>query len=137
VTWQPEHIDIETWPAVYALLAPALDETGENVSELIDLLISHGNQLWVNREGGDPTAAAVTELETVCGSPCICVRLMGGEKMASWVREAVNVIGREARSVGATKVRVEVIPALERVLRERGFKRSKVAMDLPISGVPA
>lgn len=137
MTWRAEHIDIETWPAIYSLLAPALDQTGEDVSDLIDLLISHGNQLWVNREGGDPTAAAVSELETISGQRCVCVRLLGGSNIASWVREAVTVIGQEARSVGATKVRVEVVPGLERVLRERGFKRAKVAMDLPITGVPA
>lgn len=137
MTWRAEHIDIETWPAIYALLAPALDLAGEPVSDLIDLLISHGNQLWVNREGGDPVAAAVSELETVSGAPCLCIRLMGGKDIGSWIREAVNVIGREARAVGAVKVRVEVVPGLERVLRERGFKRAKVSMDMPITMVPA
>lgn len=137
MTWRAEHLDIETWPAIHALLAPALDLAGEPVSELIDLLLDHRNQLWVNREGGDPLAAAVSELETVSGQPCLCIRLMGGRDIASWIKEAVNVIGREARIVGATKVRVEVVPGLERVLRERGFKRAKVAMDMPITMVPA
>jgi hypothetical protein len=137
MTWRAERIDIETWPAIYALLAPALDLSGEEVSDLIDLLISHGNQLWVHREGGDPTAAAVSELETVAGQPCLHIRLMGGKNVSSWIRDAVDAIGREARRVGAARVRVEVIPALERVLRERGFKRAKVAMDMPITAVPA
>lgn len=137
MTWRPEQIDIETWPAVYALLAPALDLNGEPVSDLIDLLLSHRNQLWVNREGGDPIAAAVSELETISGAYCLCIRLMGGSNIASWIKEAVNVIGHEARKVGAIRVRVEVVPGLERVLRERGFKRAKVAMDMPITMVPA
>ena len=133
--WQAEQIDIETWPQIYALLAPALDLAGEPVSELIDLLINHGNQLWVNREGGDPVAAAVSELETISGTKCLCIRLMGGKDIASWIGPAANLIGHEARKAGATRVRVEVVPGLERVLRERGFKRAKVAMDLTM--VPA
>lgn len=135
MTWAPETIHIDSWPQIHALLAPALDQAGEEVHELIDLLISNRNQLWVNREGGDPVAAAVSELEPA--GPCIHVRLMGGMKMQSWVLEAVNTIARHARQVGAIRVRVEVIPALERVLRESGFKRSKIAMDLPITMVPA
>lgn len=137
MSWRAENIDVETWPAIYALLEPALALAGEPVSDLIDLLISHGNQLWVYREGGDPTAVAVSELETIEGKPCICIRLMGGSNIARWINDAANTIGREARKVGATRVRVEVVPGLERVLRERGFKRAKVAMDMPITGVPA
>jgi hypothetical protein len=133
VSFRAEQIDIETWPAVYALLAPALDVSGEPVSELIDLLLSHSNQLWVNREGGDPVAAAVSELETISGAPCLCIRLLGGKNIASWINEAVNIIGREARVVGATRVRVEVVPGLERVLREKGFRKAKVAMEMPVA----
>jgi len=137
MTWRAEPLHIDTWPELHALLSPALDLAGEDVTDLIDLLIAGKNQLWVLREGGDPLAAAVTELEQISGERCIHVRLMGGRNMASWVREAVIAIGREARNAGAVKVRVEVVPGLERVLRERGFKRAKVAMDLPITGVPA
>lgn len=137
MSWAPEPIHIDTWPSVHALLAPALELAGEDVATLIDLLISHRNQLWVNREGGDLVAVAVSELETVGGEQCVCVRLMGGKNISSWVANAVHAIAREARKVGASKVRVEVVPGLERVLREKGFKRSKVAMDLPITGVPA
>jgi hypothetical protein len=137
MTWRAEAIHIDTWPDIHGLLAPALDLAGEDVTDLIDLLIAGKNQLWVLREGGDPIAAAVTELERIAGRLCICVRLMGGRNIVSWIREAVLAIAREARSAGAEKVRVEVVPGLERVLRERGFKRAKVAMDLPITRVPA
>jgi hypothetical protein len=123
VTFQVEQIDIETWPEVYSLLAPALRLAGEDVSELIDLLISRRNELWVNREGGDPTAAAVSEDE----GDVLCIRLMGGKDMARWIGDAVNTIRLEANG---KRVRVEVIPGLERVLRERGFRKSKVIMEL-------
>jgi hypothetical protein len=117
-----EPISIETWPQIYALLAPAMERTGEHVSSLIDLLLANRNQLWVKREGGDPVAAAVSEIEP---PSTLCIRLMGGKNIASWIDEAVAAI--EANAPG-TKVRVEVIPALERVLREHGFRKSKVEM---------
>lgn len=137
MTWRAEHIHIDTWPSIHALLAPALDHAGEEVATLIDLLIASQNQLWVLRKGGDPVAVAVTELEKLSGKLTICVRLLGGKNMASWIDDAVTAIGQEARKAGADRVRVEVIPALERVLREKGFRRAKVAMDLPITMVPA
>lgn len=123
MTWRAEPIDIETWPQIYALLAPSLEIVGEPVSELIDLLISHRNGLWVNREGGDPLAAAVSEDE----GDVLCIRLMGGRDMARWIGDAVNTIRLEANG---KRVRVEVIPGLERVLRERGFRKAKVIMEM-------
>jgi hypothetical protein len=123
MTWRAEPIDVETWPEVYPLLAPSLALVGEPVSELIDLLISRRNVLWVNREGGDPTAAAVSEDE----GDILCIRLMGGKDMARWIGDAVNLIRLEANG---KRVRVEVIPGLERPLRERGFRKAKVIMEL-------
>lgn len=117
-----EPISAETWPQIHALLAPALELTGEPVSILIDLLLENRNQLWVKREGGDPVAAAVSEIEP---PNTLCIRLMGGKHMASWIDEAMEAIEANAPN---TRVRVEVIPALERVLREHGFKKSKVEM---------
>lgn len=129
MTWAAEHIHIDTWPEIYPLLAPAMALTGETPAELIDLLLSHHNQLWVLRKGGDPIAAAVSELETTSKGLLVHVRLMGGEGMAGWVQEAVRTITHSAHQQGAVGVRVEVIPALERVLRERGFKRAKIIME--------
>lgn len=125
MSWAFERIDIDTWPQVYPLLRPALELAGEPVSDLIDLLISGANKLWVLREGGDLTAAAVSEDE----GDCLCIRLMGGKDMARWIGDAVNTIRLEA---GAKHVRVEVIPGLERVLRERGFRKAKVVMELSL-----
>src|SRR4051812_32860505 len=102
MTWRAEQIDIETWPEVFPLLAPSLALAGEPVHQLIDLLISQRNILWVNREGGDPIAAAVSEDE----GDALCVRLFGGKDMARWVGDAVNTIRLAAN--GKT-VRVEVI----------------------------
>lgn len=118
-----EPIHIDTWPEIHALLAPALALTGEGVSSLIDLLLNGQNQLWVLREGGDPIAAAVAEDE----GDVLCIRLLGGRDMARWIGDAVNTIRRQAQG---KQVRVEVVPGLERVLRERGFRKSKVVMEL-------
>jgi hypothetical protein len=123
MTFIREPIHIDTWPAIHALIAPALDLTGENVSSLIDLLLSGQNQLWVLREGGDPTAAAVSEDD----GETLCIRLMGGKDIVRWIGDAVNTIRLEAHG---KHVRVEVVPGLERVLRERGFRKSKVVMEL-------
>lgn len=120
-----ERINAGTWPQIHALLAPALERTGENVSDLIDLLLADRNQLWVKREGGDPKAAAVSELEP---PDTLCIRLLGGKDMTSWIDEAMETIAHEAKCV-ASKVRVEVIPGLERVLREHGFTKTKILME--------
>lgn len=120
-----ERVSVETWPSIHALLAPALEKTEERASSLIDLLLADRNQLWVKREGGDLVAAAVSELEP---PETICIRLMGGKNIASWIGEALDTIPREARHV-ASRVRVEVIPALERPLREHGFRRVRVEME--------
>jgi hypothetical protein len=125
MTWRPEPIDIETWPSIHALLEPALALAGEPVALLIDLLLSNQNRLWVLREGGDLIAAAVSEDE----GDCLSIRLMGGKDVARWIGDAVNTIRLEA---GAKNVRVEVVPGLERVLRERGFRKSKVIMELSL-----
>jgi hypothetical protein len=123
MTWDREAIHIDSWPEIHALLAPALALAGEDVSELIDLLICGRNWLWVCREGGDPVAAAVSEDE----GAILCIRLMGGKDMAHWIGDAVNTIRLNANG---RRVRVEVIPGLERVLRERGFRKAKVVMEL-------
>lgn len=120
-----EHISVDSWPQIYALLAPALERTGEHVSSLIDLLLADRNQLWVKREGGDPKAVAVSEIEP---PETLCIRLLGGRDIASWIDEATETITSEARHV-ATNVRVEVVPALERVLREHGFRKTRVHME--------
>lgn len=120
-----EPISAETWPSIHALLAPAMEKTGERVSSLIDLLLADRNQLWVKREGGDLLAAAVSELEP---PETICIRLMGGRDIMAWLDDAIATIAHEAGHV-ASKVRVEVIPALERPLREQGFRKVRVEME--------
>jgi hypothetical protein len=60
--WAPEAIDIETWPAIYAVLEPAIRRGDCTVAEIIDELIANTAQLWVLRKGGDPVAVAVSEL---------------------------------------------------------------------------
>jgi hypothetical protein len=123
MTFRREQISVETWPQVHALLAPALEITGEHVSSLIDLLLANRNQLWVKREGGDPVAAAVSEIEP---PDTLCIRLMGGKNIASWIDEAMAVIRDNAPGF---RIRAEVIPALERVLREHGFTKTRVMME--------
>lgn len=118
-----EVISTDTWPGIYALLAPALEMTGEHVSSLIDLLLANRNQLWVKREGGDPIAVAVSEIEP---PDTLCIRLMGGRGIAGWIDEAMATIREQAPNV---RIRLEVIPALERVLREHGFRKTKVLME--------
>lgn len=119
-----EPITADTWPALHALLAPALTLTGESASDLIDLLLANRSQLWVKWEGGDPVAAAVSEIEP---AGTLCIRLLGGRHIAAWIDEAIEAIARHAPEV-ASRVRVEVSPGMERVLREHGFSRARVVM---------
>lgn len=133
--WAPETIDIATWPAVYAVLAPALVQSGETVTELIDLLLENKNQLWVLRKGGDPVAVAVSELiETPLGLVAHG-RLLAGENMETWVGDAIYCIAQHAKEAGAVAVEIDGRKGWERLLKPRGWKLAKVTMRMDLEKV--
>ena len=135
MSFAPETIHPDTWPAVHAVLAPALAVSGESPVELIDQLLDGTAQLWVLRKGGDPIAAAVSEL--VPSSPGLIVhgRLLAGGHMAEWLDDIIDCITRHAAQAGAVGITIEGRPGWQRVLAAKGWKRSKVVMELALEKV--
>lgn len=133
----PERIAVETWPAIHALLAPAMARAGYSAAELIDQLLASEAQLWVlrNEKGGDPVAAAVSDLERTPDGLIVHVRLTGGHGMAEWIDGAVDCIRAHVRAVGATGARLEGRDGWERVLASKGWKRRAVVMELAFEPV--
>lgn len=130
MSFRPETIHTDTWPAVYAVLAGAMLRASYTPHELIDDLLSGRAQLWVLREGGDPIAAAVSELEATADGLFVNGRLLAGQGMAGWLDDALHCVESHARRVNAKGIRVTGRNGWERVLEGRGWKRRAVVMEL-------
>lgn len=122
----PERIDPSTWPPIFRLLEPAMQRCGSTAIELVDELVSGTAQLWVLRKGGDPVAAAVSELLPSPSGMVVHGRLLAG----GHVDEAVETVTHHAREVGAVAVRIEGRRGWER--RLKGWRRAAVVMELPL-----
>jgi hypothetical protein len=128
--WAPEAIDIETWPAIYAVLEPAIRRGDCTVAEIIDELIANTAQLWVLRKGGDPVAVAVSELAPSPSGRFVHVRLVAGKDMRSWLDELIECMTFHALKQNAVGISCEGRDGWERVLGSRGWKRRSITMAL-------
>jgi hypothetical protein len=126
MTFKPEALDPKTWPAVFALLKPAI-ELGDDVTaeELIDDLLANRAQLWVNRKGGDPIAAAVTQR---LGS-LVHFQLLGGSDMKSWLDDLIAGVAERAKPLGIDRFTMTGRPGFEPVLKDKGWRRRAVIME--------
>lgn len=131
MTFAPENIHPGTWPALHALLAPAIKHGNDStVAELIDELLAHTAQLWVKRtKGGDPIAVAVSELVPTPSGPLVHGRLLAGRGMALWVDELIACISDHGRYVGAIGISITGRKGWVRVLGKRGWKERAVTME--------
>jgi hypothetical protein len=125
----PETLDVETWPAIYAVLAPALARSGETVTEVIDELLTNTAQLWVMRKGGDPYAVGVSRLEETPKGRMVRAWLLAGPRMEDWIGDLILTVARKASDVGAVGFRLEGRPGWGPALRKRGFKTQAVVME--------
>lgn len=132
MTFARERLDIATWPQIYGVLAPSLAQTGETVTDLIDLLLSGTNDLWVLRKGGDPVAVAVSELEWTPRGKLVHLRLIAGKNMGQWLGGAVGTIAAFARTKGAIGVRGEARPGMAKALAKHGWKQTRSIMELTL-----
>lgn len=130
MSWAPETIHIDTWPLIYAVLEPAIRRSDSSVTELIDELIGQTAQLWVLRKGGDPQAAAVSELDSTPSGPFVHVRLVSGKDMDSWLDSLIECMTFHALNRGAIGISCEGRSGWERVLGKRGWKRRSITMAL-------
>jgi hypothetical protein len=127
MSFAPEPVDPQTWPAIYRLLAPAIEHGGDtDAAELIDDLLDNRAQLWVLRtKGGDPAAAAVTQR---FGDVLHC-QLLGGDGMEDWVDDLIATTARYARPVGVQRFTIQGRLGWERVLAARGWRKKAVVME--------
>lgn len=130
MSWAPEAIHIDTWPAIHALLAPALSQADCTVTELIDELLAGTAQLWILRKGGDPVAAAVSEVDHCPQGRFAHVRLMAGKGMNHWLDGFIDCLSFHARKVGAVGISCEGRKGWERVLAKRGWKLRAITMAI-------
>lgn len=132
--WAPESIDSNTWAPISALLAPAVEQGGEEtVTTLIDELLANTAQLWVLRKGGDPIAVAVTELVNSPAGPVVHGRYLAGHGMADWIDDLVETIASHARSIGARGIEIKGRPGWARMLGARGWRHRATVMALEFS----
>lgn len=132
MTFVPERIAPATWPAIHALLAPGIARGDYSTEELIDELLANTAQLWVLRKGGDPVAAAVSEVVEVPLGRIVHGRLCAGRGMASWVDDLIASISQFAERVGAFKITVDGRAGWRRVLEARGWRLASVTMEMPV-----
>lgn len=130
--FHPERIDPATWPAIFAVLEPGIARGDYLVTELVDELVDNTAQLWVLRKGGDPVAAAVSELVETPVGRIVHGRLCAGKGMASWVDDLIACIRSHAERVGAFKITVDGRSGWRRVLESRGWRLEAVTMALPL-----
>jgi hypothetical protein len=128
----PEHIHPDTWPAIHAVLAPGIARGDYTTAELVDELIENTAQLWVLRKGGDPIAAAVSELvETPLGR-IVHGRLCAGTGMPLWIDDLIATIRGFAEEVGAYRITVDGRAGWRTVLESRGWRLASVTMALDL-----
>jgi len=132
MTFCPEPLDPATWPAICALLRPAIERGGDTtIPELIDELLSGHAQLWVKRDDAGPVAAAVTTLHTDRTVHC---QLLGGHGIHDWVDDLIASVEAVARPVGVEAFTIEGRVGWERFLGRRGWRKKKVVMELMLGG---
>lgn len=130
MTFAPEPISPDTWPWIFAILKPAIDHGADaTVASLIDDLLGNNAQLWVKREGGDPVAAAVSELVRTPRGYLVHGRLLAGKGMALWIDELIACISGHAREIGAAGISITGRKGWTRVLGRRGWKERAIVME--------
>lgn len=120
MTFARERINTLTWPAIHALLAPAIARGGDtDAHELIDELLADRAQLWVGRRHGLPYAAAVT---TIHDDKTLNCQLLGGAGMVAWVDALIATVAHHARPLGITHFTETGRPGWRRLLLPKGWE---------------
>lgn len=132
MTFAPERIHPSTWPAIFAVLEPGMRHADYTASDLVNDLVDNLAQLWVLRKGGDPIAAAVSELVPTPTGLVVHGRLCAGERMGEWVDDLIACIRAHAERVGATRIEIDGRSGWKRVLGRRGWGVARITMALPI-----
>lgn len=130
MTFAFEFPTVETWPAIHALLAPAIEHGGDTTAEeVIDELLGNRAQLWAKREDGAPVAVAVT---TIHEDGTLNCQLLGGEGMGVWVDDLISTVAEKAKPLGIHHFEMTGRIGWERVLKAKGWRKKKVVMELAL-----
>lgn len=126
MTFQREALTVDGWPALCALLKPALDESDYSTpEEVIDGLLDGRFDMWVRRLHDLPQAVAIAEPK----DGYVEAFAVGGERAEDWVDELTDAVLAAGKSFGITKIRIHGRTGWERVLGKRGWKRRSVIME--------
>ena len=133
MSFAPETISVDTWPAIFPVLESAMKRAGYSAPELIDDLLSGHAQLWVLREGGDPKAAAVSQVVTEPDGLVVKGLILANPHgLRSAVDDAVSCVTRHAREVGAVAIDITGRAGWLRKLSAKGWRQSAVTMRLAL-----
>lgn len=126
MTFAREALSVESWPAICALLKPALDESDYSTpEEVIDGLLDGRFDMWVRRLHDLPQAVAIAEPQ----NGYVEAFAVGGRDMEEWVDDLADAVLAAGKPLGITKIRIHGRPGWERVLGRRGWKRCSVIME--------
>lgn len=124
-----EPIDPATWPGIYALLEPAIEQSDTTARGLIDDLLAGDAQLWTWRDP-ELRGACITELIDGPRGRSLHCSLLAGHDFEEWADQLIEGILIQARPLGVQSVTVEGRLGWERALGKRGWKRKAVIMEL-------
>lgn len=105
------------WPAVEALLAPAVERGGNDWREVRDTLADGRSQLWLTMDPA-PINATVTRMD----GDTLEIWLCGGAVLHRALR-FLDTILKAARESGAVSARIIGRKGWDRALRGRGWRR--------------
>lgn len=126
----PEAIHPDTWPPVFALLEPAMKRCGYVPADLVDDLLDHSCQLWVDRVDGKPVGAGVTELRHSAEGLVMGVLLYGGT--LSRLRATLEYAHKQAWHIGAIGIEMQGRKGWQRLLAREGYRPAGSAMRLDV-----
>jgi hypothetical protein len=133
MAFAPEHIHADTWPPIFAVLRPAMLRAGYTSTELIDDLLSGDAQLWVLRKGGDPIAAAVSQLVIEPEGKIVKGHLLANPHgLRGAVEDAIACVTDHAKAMGAVGIEVTGRPGWLRRLKSKGWRQKAVTMRLDL-----
>lgn len=103
----PDHIPA-IWPMVEPMLQKALNENPGlyTTDDLKQDLLTGTQSLWIMYNQGEIDAACTARIAQYPIGRVLCVEWLGGERMAAWLEEALEMLEVYAADMGCDRVEV-------------------------------
>lgn len=89
-------------------------------------------QLWVIADGKTPVAAVVTAINVHPQAKVLTVVLTGGDGMAIWLPDLVDLLQRYGQAHGCAAVEAHGRPGWTRALQHLGWRQTSVTVAMEI-----